>query len=106
MKSSNTTASFERIVIGYPKANSYRMMGFTADDLYVMDISGTLNQLKARVDLLLKMARKVNNTDYRITKTLGDNVDIAPMFAEAPYNCILPIAWKSILPDDEERRYW
>jgi hypothetical protein len=54
----------------------------------------TLHQIKGDIDKLIKVAEKSLTLTFIITTSLGAEEDIAPMFAKAPTNCILPNGWK------------
>lgn len=70
-----------------------------------------LTAIRTAVEAFVKFAIKHPNTTFKVT-AIGTGLagynhdDIAPMFYHAPYNCILPVAWKNILPPETDRKFW
>jgi hypothetical protein len=96
-----------RYVINSEKFTMYRCIFGSNTVLMAIDVNGfTYAQIKANIDTFLRIAVRYPGNTYRITSTLGDPYDIAPMFATAPLNCVLPLAWKSVLYFSEGRRFW
>lgn len=61
-----------------------------------------LNKIKGYVDKFIKYAHLHQNLTFRVTR-IGCGLagykdeDIAPMFYNAPENCIMPLQWKELL---------
>lgn len=71
-----------------------------------------LERIKTYVDWFVEFATLHQELTFKVT-AIGTGLagykhtDIAPMFAAAPENCILPEAWRSILPETSfERKWW
>ena len=70
-----------------------------------------LMQIKRHVDKFLDYATKHKDTVFKVT-ALGTGLagykheDIAPMFYNAPANCILPNAWIRLTNQMIPRQYW
>lgn len=70
-----------------------------------------LRDVKRAVDDFIKHARENKDTVFHVTP-LGIHLngfkhdDIAPMFALAPDNCIMPMRWKEHLSYNKSFKYW
>lgn len=65
----------------------------------------SLREIKNNVEDFLNTARKWPMLKFHVTNIAANmkphsDEDIAPMFAHAPPNCVLPLRWKRILNDD------
>lgn len=95
------------IVVALSKKAAFKLMfNKLNDSLYYIDDKLDYRGLKKEVETLLKYAVSTPNNKFYITSTLGPNVDLAPMFVNAPSNCILPFAFKDILGAQEGRLWW
>lgn len=68
-----------------------------------------LEQVKEAVDRFIGVAKHYDITDFQVTQVgcgLGGftKEQIAPLFEDAPDNCLFDEEWREILGD--ERRYW
>lgn len=68
-----------------------------------------LEEVKEAVDRFIKTAEHFELIDFQVTQVgcgLGGftKEEIAPLFADAPENCLFDEAWRPILGDD--KRYW
>ena len=60
-----------------------------------------LNKIKKYVEQFIRFAKLNPDTTFKVT-AIGtglagyDEKDIAPMFKDAPFNCILPVGWRNI----------
>lgn len=60
-----------------------------------------LNKIKSYVDKFLRYAELNPDITFQVTQ-IGcglsgyDDADIAPMFRNAPMNCILPVGWRNV----------
>lgn len=71
----------------------------------------SLRDVKAAVDRFVIFAKNNPEWEFKVT-AIGCGLagyshdDIAPMFALASKNCVLPLKWKDILPELEDRKFW
>lgn len=98
---------FVRYVIAMHKESIYRaMLGEQATLFRITVQFCPYPQIKAKVDTLLRYAATNSEVIFRVTNSLGSDIEIAPMFANAPINCILPRVWEPLLYAVEGRRFW
>jgi hypothetical protein len=100
-------SSKEVLVVAKHKIAIFKSDRTAFDTIIPIVIEGcTYAQQKANVERFLRYARARPRTTYWITSSLGNAVDFAPMFAEAPANCYLPVKWKEHLPGRLEKGRW
>jgi hypothetical protein len=93
------------VVIGQHKLVAYTSMG--VKDLHcILTKDEDFRDIKRRIEEFLRYAKKRPTSKFWITSTVGNNIDIAPMFAHAPSNVVFPRKWVDILGLEEGRQYW
>ena len=106
------------VVVGCNKERTMRFLGKASSDLIIIKVRDNkgnpldYSHIKRNVDSFLRHARKNINDKFNVTPIgrglvgICPNVDIAPMFADAPINCKLPKKWELLLPKVEGREFW
>lgn len=70
----------------------------------------TVHAIKGYVDKFIKFAKEHPTWTFKVT-AVGTGLagyshdDIAPLFDDAPWNCVVPYAWRKML-ERSDRQYW
>lgn len=108
IKLNNLDSSKKILVVPTHKATIYRACLGTFDELYTMTChSADYRIVKENVEYFLRHARSSPTWKFYIVSSFTPTIDIAPMFSEAPLNCVLPERWGTHLGGlPSERKWW
>jgi hypothetical protein len=106
IKLKDLDASKAVLVIPEHKRTSYSVVADKFDETYLIKLEGlTYAQMKANIDKFFRYATARPTTTFWVVN-FGAAVDFAPMFAHAPYNCVLSNRYRDIMGPEKERRWW
>jgi hypothetical protein len=79
-------------------------MSYALPTKYYFDRSVTVERLADNVEAFKNYARENSDKMFFVTRVgcglAGfKDADVAPMFTDAPLNCVLPTAWRSIVEE-------
>jgi hypothetical protein len=96
------------MVVPQHKLTTYKTLaGPRWGDIISIEIDGLdYRIIKKNVEAFLKYAIARPSQTFYIVGDFTPAIDFAPMFANAPYNCVFSKRWFDILGGEEHRKWW